>query len=208
MATLITPRTRFLHVPKTGGTWVTQALQVAGVPCQIVWTRLGPGSRGHATLEQTRAYSDRFSFAFVRHPLDLYRSRWAANTKDGWPMNRFLHDARSADFPGFVDRVIERHPGFAGRHFAEFTGPAENEIAFVGRYETLVDDLVRALDAAGENYDEAALRSYAPANRSDYQRHAANYDLALAERVVAVEQDAILRWYCDDPLPARLLAGS
>ena len=74
MATLITPRTRFLHIPKTGGTWVTLALQVAGVPCQIVWTRLGPGSRGHATLEQTTAYSDRFTFAFVRHPLDLYLS--------------------------------------------------------------------------------------------------------------------------------------
>jgi hypothetical protein len=89
-----------LHIPKTGGTWVTLALQVAGVPCEIVWTRLGPGSRGHATLAETRAYSDRFSFAFVRHPLDLYRSRWAANENDGWPMNRFLHGARSDDFTG------------------------------------------------------------------------------------------------------------
>jgi hypothetical protein len=184
---------------------VTLALQAAGVPCQIVWTRLGPGSRGHATLEQTRTYSDRFSFAFVRHPLDLYRSRWAANTRDGWPMNRFLHDARSDDFPGFVSQVVERHPGFAGTHFAEFTGPPEAEITFVGRYETLVDDLVRALDAAGEDYDQQALRSYAPTNRGDYELHGANYDLALAERVVEAERDAILRWYKDDPLPQRLL---
>jgi hypothetical protein len=79
-------------------------------------------------------------------------------------------------------------------------------IAFVGRYETLADDLVRALDEAGEDFDEEALRSYAPANRSDYGRHTANYDLALAERVVEAEQDAILRWYKDDPLPARLLS--
>jgi hypothetical protein len=207
MATLITPRTRFLHIPKTGGTWVTLALQVAGVPCQIVWTRQGPGSRGHATLEQTKAYSDRFTFAFVRHPLDLYRSRWAANTKDGWPMNRFLHDARSEDFPGFVDQVVKRHPGFAGKHFAEYTGPPEAEISFVGRYETLVADLVRALDEAGEKYDEEALRSYAPANRSDYVRNSANYDRALAERVIEAEQDAILRWYKDVPLPERLLEG-
>jgi hypothetical protein len=178
------------------------------VPCEIIWTRLGPGSRGHATLEQTTAYSDRFTFAFVRHPLDLYRSRFAANAKDGWPMNRFLHDARSEDFAGFVDQVLERHPGFAGQHFAQFTGPLEAEISFVGRYETLVDDLVRALDEAGEDYDRDALRTFAPDNRSDYDQFTASYDLALAERVVESERGAIERWYPDDPLPERLLRSA
>jgi hypothetical protein len=205
MGTLLTPRTRFLHVPKTGGTWVGLALQAAGVPCQPLWTRFGPGSRGHATLEQTQTYADRFTFAFVRHPLDLLRSRWAASMDAGWPENRLLHDARSDDFPRFVQRVIERHPGFIGTHLTSYTGSVEAPISFIGRFESLVDGLVMALDQAGEDYDEAALRARVPANLSDYRRHEAFYDPGLAEQVRQAERDAILRWYPDDPLPASLI---
>jgi hypothetical protein len=205
VSTLVTPRTLFLHIPKTGGTWVTAALQAAGVPCEMLWTRLGPGSRGHATLREAYAYADRFTFAFVRHPLDMYRSRWAGSIRDGWPESRLLHDARSDHFPTFVENVIDLHPGFVGRRFAEFTGPPEAPIAFVGRYESLVDDLVRALTQAGEEHDEDALRAQSPANVNDYTEHRALYDVALAQRVIETEREAMLRWYADDPLPARLL---
>jgi hypothetical protein len=205
MPTLLTPRMLFLHVPKTGGTWVAAALQAGGVEYERLWTRLGPGSRGHATLEQARAHADRFTFAFVRHPLDILRSRWAGSMRDGWPESRLLHDARSDDFATFVDRVVELHPGFVGARFEEFTGPPEAPISFVGRYESLVDDLVRALDLAGEDYDLAALRGQPPANDSDYAADAALYDLPLASRVVEAEHAAIRRWYADDPIPARLL---
>lgn len=205
VTTLITPRTLFLHVPKTGGTWVTAALQAAGVPCEMLWTRLGPGSRGHATLDEARAHAHRFTFAFVRHPLDMYRSRWAASVQAGWPENRLLHDARSDDFPTFVQNVIDRHPGFVGRRYAQFTGPPASPIAFVGRYESLADDLTRALAQAGETYDEDALRAHPPANVNDYDRHPAVYDRVLAQRVIEAEHDAIGRWYADDPLPAGLV---
>jgi hypothetical protein len=206
MPTLITPRMLFLHVPKTGGTWVSAALAAAGVEFAPLWTRLGPGSRGHATLEQCRAYrDDRFSFAYVRHPLDLLRSRWAGSMRDGWPENRLLHAARADDFATFAERVVARYPGFMSRRFEEFTGPADAPISFVGRYETLVDDLVRALEGAGERFDEAAVRGQAPLNRNDYTNHQAVYDLPLARLVAESEHVAITRWYAEDPLPARLL---
>jgi hypothetical protein len=205
MSALVTPRLLFLHVPKTGGTWVQVALKAAGVRGETIWTRLGPGSRGHATLVEARAFTDRFTFAFVRHPLDLYRSRWAGAMRDGWPENRMLHGMRSDDFPTFVRQVIERHPGFLTKRFEDFTGPRNAPISFVGRYESLVDDLVRALKQAGEEFDESALRAHSPANRNDYTKHQAHYDRALAEQVIESEHGAIQRWYAGDPLPARFV---
>lgn len=208
MTTLITDRILFLHVPKTGGTWVAAALAHAGVAYEPLWTRLGPGSRGHATLAQSSAYTDRFSIAFVRHPLDLLRSRWAGSVRDGWPDNRLLNDARSDDFPTFARRVVDLHPGFMSKRFEEFTGPPDAPVSFVGRYESLVDDLVRALDASGERYDEASLRSLAPRNVSDYVSSPTVYDRTLAQLVVDSEEDAITRWYAHDPLPASLVSSA
>lgn len=205
MPTLITERMLYLHVPKTGGTWVAAALRAAGVSYQALSTRLGPGSRGHANLEEARAYTDRYTVAFVRHPLDVYRSLWANSMRDYWPEGRQLADAPADDFATSADRLIALGPGFVSKLFTEFTGPPEAPISFVGRYESLADDLVRALDAAGEPHDEAALRAVAPVNTNDYTRHEAVYDLTLAERVARAEQESITRWYASDPIPARLL---
>ena len=69
----------------------------------------------------------------------------------------------------------------------------------------MVDDLVRALALAGEEFDEAGLRAVPPANRNDYAKHHAKYDRALAERVVESEWQAIQRWYAGEPLPVRAL---
>jgi len=205
MSALVTERTLFLHTPKTGGTWVTVALKAAGVSYDRIWTRLGAGNRGHPTLAEAAAFRDRFTFAFVRHPLDLYRSFWADNMRVGWPTNRPFYDLRSDDFPTYVNRILARHPGFFSQHLEEFTGPPEAPIPFVGRYESLRDDLVRALALAGEEFDEAGLRAVPPANRNDYAKHQAKYDRALAERVVESERQSIQRWYAGDPLPARVL---
>ncbi len=105
----------------------------------------------------------------------------------GWPAGRLLDDCRSDDFATFIANVISRHPGFASRRYEEFTGPPSAEITFVGRFEQLVDDLVRALTLAGEEFNEAAVRAHAPANRNDYVEHPATYDRALAEAVVEAE---------------------
>jgi hypothetical protein len=198
----------FLHAPKTGGTWVTVALEAVGISYERIWTRLGAGNRGHPTLLESATFTDRFTFAFVRHPLDLYRSFWADNMRVGWPPNRPFYDLRSDHFPTYVDRILRQHPGFFSEHLEEFTGPPEAQIAFVGRYESLVDDLVRALSLAGEEFDEARLRAIPPANRNDYARHHATYDRALADRVVESEQQAIQRWYAGDPRPARVLESN
>ena len=66
---LILPRSCLLHVPKTGGSWVKKAILASGIQCEAV----SPGGNHHSGLNECPT-PDKFKFAFVRHPLGLYRS--------------------------------------------------------------------------------------------------------------------------------------
>lgn len=206
MPTLVTPRTRFLHIPKTGGTWVSQALPAAGVPVREL-ARASPGVvAAHAGLAETEDHADRFTFAFVRHPLDWWRSFWGHRMRVGWEPDHVIDSrACSEDFDEFIAQVVEHLPGHLNERFCRYVGPPEAPISFVGRFETLVDDLCAALTAAGERFDEAALRAHRAANVNDYARFPATYDAGLARELAASEAAVIARFYGDDPLPAPLV---
>jgi hypothetical protein len=209
MATVLTPRMRFLHVPKTGGTWVTEALMAAGVPCQI----LAPPRRdhysehGHVSLEDAVPRSQLFDVAFVRHPLDWWRSFWAHRMREGWlfPDHEIDSRASSEDFDEFIAMVVERLPGFLEVLFSRFIGPAAQPIDFIGRYERLSDDLALALRLAGEPFDEAALRSYPPRNVGDYERWGRHYDPDLALALALAERRTIDRFYPHERIPEQLV---
>ena len=201
MASLVTARIRFLHLPKTGGSWATAAMHAAGVPA--VHPQALPF---HADLAQSRDYADRFTFAFVRHPLDFWRSYWAYRMRDGWnPASHIDAPAASPDFNEFINRVIARVPGDAGALYERFVGSATEEIDFVGRHEHLADDLVVALRLAGEAFDEPRLRACPAVNVSDYARLPAFYEPRTAQRLAECERAVIERFYPSEPIPLRLL---
>lgn len=206
MTTLITPRTRFMHIPRTGGMWVTDALVAAGVPTENL-DRASPGVvAAHAGLAQTEDYGDRFTFAFVRHPLDWWRSLWGFRMLHGWDPQHSIDSVVAADdFNEFIALVIERLPGHFTERCSWYIGPASSPISFVGRYESLADDLVYALRRAGEPFDEPSLRHHPAKNASDHVRFPAIYDRGLARRLSGCEQGIIDRFYPGEPLPERLV---
>jgi hypothetical protein len=160
----------------------------------------------HADLADSRDYADRFTFAFVRHPLAFWRSYWGYRVREGWdPDNHIDRQAASPDFEQFINRVIEFAPGEAGATFERFVGPPGDEIDFVGRHERLADDLVAALRSAGEGFDESALRAHPQANTSDYDKAPAVYTRRTAERLAECERATIERFYPADPIPQRFL---
>jgi hypothetical protein len=164
MATCGNDNFLFIHVPKTGGMWVTEALQEAGVEVQEEFGRTAE----HPLLSELERRG-RFTFAFVREPLSWYGSIWRfrnyfhlhkAPGNDQLPYDRFI----GLDFPDFIDNVAEHLPGFLSNHYERFVGPREEEIDFIGRYERLEDDVVAALRAVDQDFDEEALRSFPPIN--------------------------------------------
>lgn len=209
MPAIRTERLLFLHVPKTGGSYVAGALQATlGIPAIDFSDSGDPRERrGHAGL-RSFPDSDLFTLAFVRHPLSWYRSFWSYRMRRGWRMDHPLdRAARSEDFNEFAAGVTQRLPGYLSLLFGEFIGPREQPIDFIGRYERLTDDLCEALRLGGEPFDEDALRAYRPVNTTDYARHPVHYEPDVAWRLALAEHETIERFYSDDPVPAALLAS-
>jgi hypothetical protein len=203
-----TDRILFLHVPKTGGSYVAGALEAALGARRVDFSESADRRerRGHAALRSFEN-SELFTLAFIRHPLSWYRSFWGYRMRRGWQMDHPLDSvARSEDFNEFATRVIERMPGYLGLLFGEFIGPPDRPIDFIGRYERLTDDLCMALNVAGEAFDEQALRAVAPVNATDYKRFPAHYRPAVAWRLALAEREVIERFYSHDPVPRSVLA--
>ena len=184
---LLSPSCVFLHVPKTGGTWVREALRAGGVPFEEF-------DEPHAHLSLCPS-PDKFKFAFVRHPLTLYQSYWRFKMTNGWDAdNEFDVECGADSFQAFVENVLAGHPGWCSRMFEDFVGERHNEIEFIGRFEQLANDLVRALRLAGEPFDEAALRAQPKVNVSVWPVHEAQWPAELAVRVIESERDALVRF--------------
>ena len=111
MATCGNDRFLFIHVPKTGGMWVTEALQEAGVEVE---EEIG-ATPEHPLLSELERRG-RFTFAFVREPLSWYASIWKFRnyfhlhkgpTEGQLPYDRFIE----LDFPATPDDPIDPPAG-------------------------------------------------------------------------------------------------
>jgi hypothetical protein len=191
---LIFDRAIFLHVPKTGGTWVKAAAANAGLRFE---EHLVDGDI-HGDLSYC-PFPDRFIFAFVREPLSLYKAYWRFKLKQGWDeRSPFDKDCKAPTFAAFVENVLRREPAWCTRMFEGYVGPPEREIDFVGRYESLADDLVEALRLSGAAFDEQALRATAPVNVSGVPHALSACSAELADRVQLSEHRAIRRFGYDE----------
>ncbi len=138
----------FIHIPKTGGISVAEAL-------------FGSKTGGHRTLRDyqlvldSATLGDAFTFAFVRNPWDrlasayrflkaggrnAYDARWAAQ-----------HLANIDSFDAFVRQWLNRKSIWSRQHFwPQYwfvqDQPGQIGVDFIGRFEQLADDyaVVRA----------------------------------------------------------------
>lgn len=194
---LMTERSIFYHVPKTGGTWVARAMANAGVECRNASVRkmrhpLAPMiGRTHAAPACVREADKegRFSFCFIREPLEWYRSFWCEKRrarKKAW----WLEDTFFLGFEDWVNRMLDERPGFVTELYGHFVG----QVHFVGRTEALSDDLARALELAGEEYDLDALVSTEKANAAGQEKELATLSAATTFRLLEAECDAVEWW--------------
>jgi len=197
----------FFHLPKTGGTWVAQAVAAAGVQ---TWRPVPADghlpSHGHASPLEVDL-GDRFSVAFVRHPLSWWRSYWAYRMRVGWSMaDEFDRAVASDDFNEFATRVLDLSPGHFDGLVGQFVGAPAPRVDFVGRFERLVEDTCTALRLGGEPFCEEALRAHPNVNVNDYDSFRARYRPDVAARLADAERHTIERFYPEDPVPTTLIA--
>ena len=191
-----TSRFVFLHVPKTGGTWAIQAMKAAGIELEKV------GEGDHPTLDNIDV-GERLSVAFVREPLAWYGSFWNHRRRKfespDIPLDE-PHDPldnwSDRSFPEFVEAVVHEAPGYLSHFYAHYVGSREEPVQFIGYFENLVDDLVRALNGAGETFDEDALRGFPLLNQT---RGTPPCDDDLRLSLMQAEHEAYERFYTNVP---------
>lgn len=109
----------FLHVPKTGGSWVRAVLDRNG----LAGSSLGP--------EHTHVHFEKWSFCVLREPVDWWLSLWRFRNDTNFESLDGQHPLYEVDRlreiePGpFLHRAIEEFPGLCGRLYATFVGNAD-----------------------------------------------------------------------------------
>lgn len=143
----------FLHVPKTGGSWVRAALDASGVP----WREEGDKHLDHQATRSLSPGAPRFTV--VRNPYEWYQSHWAMSRTrpcDFFPSSVVV----SSDFLSFVRLACRHYPGFLTSWYNRFAVPG----VLILRNENLRNDLAAALRSLGEPFDEVLLANTPAAN--------------------------------------------
>ncbi len=214
MAILLKSGGLFLHVPKTGGNWVTEVLEAHDlVFAHVAGKHAGPPQLAplERLLETPSRYARPnrmpFRFCFVRHPLRWYESWYRMNVERGWPgwdtdddawnPSVELNGLRASTFHGFIKNVLRQRPGFLARMYRYYTVDAH----FVGHQEQLAGDLFAVMRLLHIEVDVVGLRRRSRVNVSA----GANVDLAstLRHELEDAERDAFESYgFAPDDEPA------
>jgi len=219
----------FLHIPKTGGTWVREVLDRQGLikgPVgghehanydRVVFEthqRKRPGKQSGLVrrIKQIAsgtqpAVSDQskktFRFCFVRHPLAWYESWWKyMNARDwnewgdssvagGWHPNLAINGLGSSDFNKFVCNVIDARPGYVSELYFSY---AKLGVSFIGKTESLADDLITVAEHLGLPADIEAIKHHGPVNASTTSDQAIEWDPVVRQTLMRLELPALVHF--------------
>lgn len=190
----------FIHVPKTGGSFLGSALK-REMPAGSL--RRGAPEKKHPGWNDIPDEAlGRPVLIYVRNPWDWYVSWYhavASKHKQRHPdadvvagvtdLDTLIRQACSGSLPGSQPPPSPGHQDLYTQNILRACGDRlEADELFVGRFESLVDDLGRFLSAAGAPLGDAAIgriRSAEPVNASEHRPYREYYDGELQELVAS-----------------------
>lgn len=148
----------FIHIAKTGGSWVAELLRQQGLVAAAT-------ARSHVnfkeTISEVPAAAGLPSFAFVRHPVTWWKSYWAYRMKTGWDPNHPVDKVSQSEvFEDFIRKMLDRAPGYLSRRYREMT----EGVTYIGRFEALRESLMEILLKIGADIPADAVYGKAEVN--------------------------------------------
>lgn len=202
----------YLHAPKTGGSWVVDVLgkmglksrfffpqQMADVPHFIQPKYLSKMNLGPSEKP--------FIFTFVREPISWYESWWRytkmegvsgwgknvsikGHSRDRWHPTAVINSCLDSDFNTTMENIIDKFPGFLSYMFANYTLP--EWVDFVGKQESLREDLEKVLEILNCDYDRDIIYSH-PKQRVT-KGHDVSWDKDLKKEMKRLEYSIYRRF--------------
>jgi len=210
----------FLHIPKTGGNWITHVLRELNLVDRqlshkhadvdhFLWPTWHPGRREAITRSVRQLFQPNetypYMFCFVRNPLSWYESwfkymsqpsrqwRYWGNEKDvfDWHPNAMLNGLGSPDFNTFVKHVAAKRPGYVSELYSWYVRP---QVDFVGKQENLVEDLIDILRKMNVDFDEELVRNYQRVGVSPNTQQPIIWQPELRKEVALLEYSGLVRY--------------
>ena len=175
----------FVHVPKTGGTWVGDAIGNSTASSKRVSL--------HGGFDQIpKTHKGLFLFGFIRHPLTWYKSYFAHRIRYGWTESVLDKMCRSELFSEFIELSCVGYSGYMNRVLcARYL----NNCNFVGRFENIKEDLTAAMTGAGEEFSMDGIYETPPSNVGVYDSLNVEYTSRTKDLVLRSEKTVVERWY-------------
>ena len=220
MALILKNGAVFLHIPKTGGNWITNVLR----ELDLIETR---AAQKHADIDHFFAVPKQrkallkyafhelyypqkkkqkpFMFCFVRNPLSWYESwfkymsqpsrQWRFWGKEQgiykWHPNSMLNGVGHTDFSQFVRNMSAKRPGYVTEMFGWYTKP---HIDFIGKQENLVEDLVTVLKTMDLDFNEEFVRNFGKIGVSPEPRKKIIWPDELKKEIALHEYAGMIRY--------------
>lgn len=204
MSTTILDKALFLHIPKTGGNFISKIMKEMGGDSI-------PHSSGYATFKELPyKIEDVRSFCFVRHPANYIHSTWAyfrshpeiREFNKTAPFNRtvyrynkhLLNMIDSWSLENTVKNLTTNYRGFIGDFFYQYT----RDCCYIGRTEALVDDFLNIMYMIKEysisDMEQKYINQLKPTNTT-FKEQDMTQD--MIDDIIDSESELIKEWYED-----------
>lgn len=157
----------FVPIPRNAGASIAESLRFTWPDAENRFTsRFDANMTAHEAVGRMPAWSDLFSFAFVRNPWDRMVSLWSYSTHQRTPFADFLAD------PAFIEHKAMRP------QTSYILGPGDRRlVSKVCRFETLERDFIEISKRWGSTLPPPHM------NRSDRGHYREHYTPELVELV-------------------------